>query len=201
MRTRILLAKRTTPSIACSKGVARNKSILVLLSLSIVLPTIAFADAYADAIPPQFRYPVYSPTCQSLHDRQYSLKTEDEKTALAECESQHSAAEKKYHEAVDTAANAYYQEVRDNEEKPLRQKENAENAAAKKIYNKEQARIAKLPDCCHLGMTADEVRASKWGRSWEVHRTTTANSVREQWVYRGNRFLYFDNGVLTGMQD
>ncbi|WP_079515848.1 hypothetical protein [Rossellomorea marisflavi] len=52
-----------------------------------------------------------------------------------------------------------------------------------------------------IGMTAEEVRNSKWGEPIKVNRTTTATSVSEQWVYRDYRYLYFENGILTTIQD
>jgi hypothetical protein len=51
-----------------------------------------------------------------------------------------------------------------------------------------------------LGMSRDDVMASSWGRPNEVHRTTTATGTHEQWVYGGG-YLYFDNGVLTAVQN
>lgn len=52
-----------------------------------------------------------------------------------------------------------------------------------------------------IGMTAAEVRNSKWGEPIKVNRTTTATSVSEQWVYRDYKYLYFENGILTTIQD
>lgn len=39
-------------------------------------------------------------------------------------------------------------------------------------------------------MTVSEVKKSKWGEPKDVNTTITALSVREQWVYSGNRSLY-----------
>jgi hypothetical protein len=43
-----------------------------------------------------------------------------------------------------------------------------------------------------------------WGTWWEgpddVNTTVTAFGTTEQWVYSGNRYLYFTNGVLTAIQ-
>ena len=51
-----------------------------------------------------------------------------------------------------------------------------------------------------IGMTQREVLLSNWGRPRLVNRTTTALGTREQWVYGGG-YLYFDNGVLTTIQN
>jgi len=40
-----------------------------------------------------------------------------------------------------------------------------------------------------------------WGKPKEINRTTTLNIVHEQWVYTLKKYLYFDNGVLTAIQD
>lgn len=52
-----------------------------------------------------------------------------------------------------------------------------------------------------LGMTADEVKCSGWGKPESVNRTTTRHGVHEQWVYGGRNYLYFEDGVLTSIQN
>lgn len=52
-----------------------------------------------------------------------------------------------------------------------------------------------------IGMTKEEVKASTWGEPEKVNTTTTTNDKHEQWVYPGDRYLYFDNGKLTAIQD
>lgn len=53
-----------------------------------------------------------------------------------------------------------------------------------------------------IGMTAERVLQSSWGRPDHVNRTITARGAREQWVYPGMRnYLYFENGVLTSIQN
>jgi len=59
-----------------------------------------------------------------------------------------------------------------------------------------------------IGMTTEECRLAL-GRPSEVNRSVTANHESLQWVYRrysmgydlGDRYLYFDDGVLTSVQD
>lgn len=69
-------------------------------------------------------------------------------------------------------------------------------------YKSMQQAIAKtaLPEP-KIGMTANEVRNSRWGSPRDINRTKTANGVHEQWVYSGNRYVYLDNGVVTAIQD
>lgn len=52
-----------------------------------------------------------------------------------------------------------------------------------------------------IGMSVSEALESTWGRPTDINRTTTASTVREQWVYSSQRYLYFTNGRLTTIQD
>lgn len=53
-----------------------------------------------------------------------------------------------------------------------------------------------------IGMTAKQViEGSSWGKPQSVNRTTTANGVREQWVYGSGNYLYFHNGILQSIQN
>lgn len=53
----------------------------------------------------------------------------------------------------------------------------------------------------HIGITAAEALRSSWGRPDHVNRTITALGVDEQWVYPNGNFLYFENGILTAIQN
>ena len=53
----------------------------------------------------------------------------------------------------------------------------------------------------HLGMSRDDVLASSWGKPERVNRTTIASGTREQWAYGSRSYLYFENGVLTAVQN
>jgi len=53
----------------------------------------------------------------------------------------------------------------------------------------------------YLGMTAHQARASNWGAPQSVNRTTGSFGVHEQWVYGGGNYLYFQNGLLTSVQN
>ncbi len=50
-----------------------------------------------------------------------------------------------------------------------------------------------------LGMTKEQVIAS-WGRPNDINRSVGSWGVHEQWVY-DNKYLYFEDGVLTSFQD
>lgn len=50
-----------------------------------------------------------------------------------------------------------------------------------------------------VGMTKEQCRLS-WGNPENVNVTTGSFGTHEQWVYYGDRYLYFENGKLTTMQ-
>lgn len=68
---------------------------------------------------------------------------------------------------------------------------------------KEQQRIAaeKRKQGVSIGMTKEDVLASNWGKPERINTTTTARGAREQWVYGGRNYLYFDNDILTAVQN
>lgn len=78
-----------------------------------------------------------------------------------------------------------------------------ERAEATRLYRR-QAHAG-----LELGMTASQVRAHPvWGGPDEVNATRLPGLTREQWVYGVDpeneyerMYLYFDNGVLTTIQD
>jgi len=51
-----------------------------------------------------------------------------------------------------------------------------------------------------IGMTQQEVLASKWGKPKEINTTETKYGKSEQWVYGNNRYVYFDDGIVTSIQ-
>lgn len=52
-----------------------------------------------------------------------------------------------------------------------------------------------------IGMTEEEVLASSWGKPKDKNKTTTAYGVHEQWVYNYGRYVYFDDGIVTSIQE
>lgn len=84
--------------------------------------------------------------------------------------------------------------------------QNGQLALEKKIIgkqvenNKNEAEYAKKSNL-QIGMTAEEVRGSKWGLPNKINKTTTEYGISEQWVYSDYKYLYFENGVLTTIQD
>jgi hypothetical protein len=51
-----------------------------------------------------------------------------------------------------------------------------------------------------IGMSKDDVLASSWGKPRKINSSHYAWGTHEQWVYDGG-YLYFENGVLTSIQN
>lgn len=69
---------------------------------------------------------------------------------------------------------------------------------------KKQAAVAaaqRKSEGVRIGMSQSDVLASSWGKPQKVNTTTSARGIREQWVYGGHNYLYFENGVLTTIQN
>lgn len=78
-------------------------------------------------------------------------------------------------------------------------KEKAEKERAQRIAERKRREAMPSP---RIGMTWQTVvHETNWGRPYDVNRTTTRWGTREQWVYGDRRYLYFENGVLTAIQD
>ncbi len=52
-----------------------------------------------------------------------------------------------------------------------------------------------------IGMTAEEVKKSTWGEPKKINKTTTMFGVSEQWVYSLDKYIYFDDGIVTAIQE
>jgi hypothetical protein len=51
-----------------------------------------------------------------------------------------------------------------------------------------------------IGWTKSMCIAS-WGKPYDINRTTTTYGTNEQYVYSLKKYLYFENGILTAIQD
>lgn len=63
-----------------------------------------------------------------------------------------------------------------------------------------QLEIKRPPGPPYIGMSEKAARESLWGEPRRVHKTVTSRGVFEQWVYTEG-YLYFENGVLTAIQN
>lgn len=51
-----------------------------------------------------------------------------------------------------------------------------------------------------IGMTAEEVEATAWGKPDRKNVTEAYYGTHEQWVYEGKGYVYFDDGIVTSIQ-
>ncbi|MCY8934325.1 hypothetical protein MOE21_17200 [Bacillus atrophaeus] len=79
----------------------------------------------------------------------------------------------------------------------------ADENMAKEIEKEEE--IKKIderteePQNITIGMTSEEVLTNGWGRPLKINTTVTQKKTLEQWVYKGNKYLYFEDGVLNSI--
>jgi len=52
-----------------------------------------------------------------------------------------------------------------------------------------------------IGMTAQQVLDSQWGKPTKINKTITANVIYEQWVYSVDRYIYLENGIVVSIQE
>ena len=91
----------------------------------------------------------------------------------------------------------------DKNEKALQVKAKIEEEKAKK---EEARRIAKekaerKKQGVSIGMTKEEVLQSMWGKPNDINRTIGEGYENEQWCYDGYNYLYFEDGILTTIQN
>jgi hypothetical protein len=51
-----------------------------------------------------------------------------------------------------------------------------------------------------IGMTEAEAEQTCWAKPAAINRVNVANHIREQHVYGGGRYLYFENGILVAIE-
>ena len=88
--------------------------------------------------------------------------------------------------------------VKTNKDKEIQQLLDAEKNI--KIEAVKTAKLKKTQGVI-LGMTMEDVEASSWGKPKRINRTTTTRGTREQWVYGNNHYLYFNENILTSIQN
>jgi len=90
---------------------------------------------------------------------------------------------------------AYKKKVEQLEERArqLAEKQRQEQEAAEKARRRSEG--------VRIGMTQEEVLDSSWGRPQHINTTTTKYGTHEQWVYDGRNYLYFEDGILTAIQN
>ena len=112
-----------------------------------------------------------------------------------------------------TASNIYSQA--NKEQEAARKRAEVEAAKREAERRAKMSKIERIMEkyCCdqetatlisrrqvRIGMTAEQCRAS-WGRPSDINRSTGSWGVHEQWCYSGYNYLYFENGILTSIQN
>lgn len=99
----------------------------------------------------------------------------------------------------------YIADKKSKEEKAQMEKLAAEKALAEKKarltkqYGRELASII-LENKVQIGMTTEMCREA-WGLPEDINSTSGSWGIHEQWVYGGGNYLYFENGILTSIQN
>lgn len=52
-----------------------------------------------------------------------------------------------------------------------------------------------------IGMTAEQVEKSTWGKPKDINKTTYSWGVKEQWVYSNYRYIYLEDGKVIAIQE
>lgn len=73
------------------------------------------------------------------------------------------------------------------------------NAQYIRKYGKELGSLI-LQKKVKIGMTS-EMCVEAWGKPNDINRTTGSWGTHEQWVYDNDCYLYFENGILTTIQN
>ena len=82
----------------------------------------------------------------------------------------------------------------------LRKKNQAE-LDAKVVARMKAEKAEKKREGVRVGMSAQDVFDSSWGKPQKVNRTIGSYGVHEQWVYGGGSYLYFEKGILRTIQN
>ncbi|MFJ5790313.1 hypothetical protein ACIP9G_09485 [Lysinibacillus sp. NPDC093197] len=77
----------------------------------------------------------------------------------------------------------------------------AEYEVKRKEYAAEREKYERSQQGVRIGMTQEEVLLSNWGKPLDINKTTNAYGTSEQWVYRDFNYLYFEDGILTTIQN
>ena len=70
-------------------------------------------------------------------------------------------------------------------------------------HAKEVARVKALCERLggvRVGLNAEGVRKSCWGKPAQINTTKTEDHTREQWVYGTGHYVYLTDGLVTAIQ-
>ena len=58
-----------------------------------------------------------------------------------------------------------------------------------------------IPSKPKIGMSREEVNNSTWGEPRDINKSTYSWGTTEQWVYPDNKYVYFDDGIVTSVSE
>lgn len=67
------------------------------------------------------------------------------------------------------------------------------------VYSRQSAGV--IPTEPYIGMSANEVETSTWGKPLKINKTITDSIVYEQWCYSNDRYIYLKNGIVYSIQN
>lgn len=76
----------------------------------------------------------------------------------------------------------------------------AEATAANKAHKAELHALCLKAGTARVGLTAEGVRKSCWGKPSRINETLTGTHRHEQWVYSPGHYVYFTDGIVTAIQ-
>ena len=88
--------------------------------------------------------------------------------------------------------------AKEQQEEKKKKEEAARLSELTKKYGTQNAKLI-MQEKVQIGWK-EELCIESWGKPLKINRTTSASGVHEQWVYIGG-YLYFDNGILTSIQN
>lgn len=66
------------------------------------------------------------------------------------------------------------------------------------LSNDKERRYLEKP---YVGMTEKQVESSSWGKPDDINKTTYEWGNTQQWCYPNNKYIYFENGVVTSISE
>lgn len=103
-------------------------------------------------------------------------------------------------------ADKLYKQAQNAEERE-EAKKIAEEKARKNAEEREKAKKAaeekarKKSEGVRIGMSKQDVLDSSWGKPKDINTSIGSWGIHEQWIYGGGNYLYFENGILTSIQN
>lgn len=90
----------------------------------------------------------------------------------------------------------------DNESKTIISYLNAEHFYPS-TYTKENYEIIEIEGIKEpeIGMSEEEVLNSTWGEPEDINKTTIRYGTSEQWCYSWDKYIYFEDGIVTAIQE